>query len=221
MKKFRNLFFVLLSFSLVLSGCSTSNENASQTTEIFTYGDEEKAYVAQVEENSAYGLDITQRLLENKSNEHGYRTAGSQAEFEAGEMLVKEFESIGLQNVHKDAFTTDGWEYREGEITFTSAENESYTAVLGGHAVQFQADNETYEVVYANRGTADDLAMLLNGGLHISFRRHVRAQVDDLKPLAFHHHFHQVFADIMQVAFYRADAHFPGRSIFPVRQQGL
>ena len=108
MKRFRNLFFVLLSFSLVLSGCSTSNENASQTTEIFTYGDEEKAYVAQVEENSAYGLDITQRLLENKSNEHGYRTAGSQAEFEAGEMLVKEFESIGLQNVHKDAFTTDG-----------------------------------------------------------------------------------------------------------------
>ena len=63
MKKFRNLFFVLLSFSLVLSGCNTSNENASQTTEIFTYGDEEKAYVAQVEENSAYGLDITQRLL--------------------------------------------------------------------------------------------------------------------------------------------------------------
>ena len=164
MKKFRNLFFVLLSFSLVLSGCSTSNENASQTTEIFTYGDEEKAYVAQVEENSVYGLDITQRLLENKSNEHGYRTAGSQAEFEAGEMLVKEFESIGLQNVHKDAFTTDGWEYREGEITFTSAENESYTAVLGGHAVQFQADNETYEVVYANRGTADDLAELdVNG----------------------------------------------------------
>ena len=163
-KIFAVICSLMLAVSLVLSGCSTSNENASQTTEIFTYGDEEKAYVAQVEENSVYGLDITQRLLENKSNEHGYRTAGSQAEFEAGEMLVKEFESIGLQNVHKDAFTTDGWEYREGEITFTSAENESYTAVLGGHAVQFQADNETYEVVYANRGTADDLAELdVNG----------------------------------------------------------
>ncbi len=181
MKKTKAFLALLCSGCLIIGGCSTNTTSgteaetataaAAETTAetvaegsaeggLFTYGASEKAFADKVEENRAYGLDITRRLLENRSNETGYRTAGSQAEFEAGEMLVKEFEAIGLQNVHKDAFKTDGWEYKEGNLTFTTADGEEHTAVLGGQAVQFQSKGDTYEVVYAGRGTEDELAGL-------------------------------------------------------------
>ena len=56
-------------------------------------------------------------------------------------------------------------------------------------------------------GAADDLAALVDCGLHIGLGRHVGAQVDDFQALALHHHLHQVLADVVQIALHGADAH--------------
>ena len=61
-----------------------------------------------------YSYRLAKRMEVFKSNPVlGYRTAGSRAEFETGEMLRQEMESIGLSDVSKDAVTVDGWEFKK------------------------------------------------------------------------------------------------------------
>ena len=55
--------------------------------------------------------------------------------------------------------------------------------------------------------------------VQIIFHRIVNAEVDDFKAGAFHHHRHQVFADVVDVAFHRADDHFADRFGAGLRQQ--
>ena len=56
-------------------------------------------------------------------------------------------------------------------------------------------------------GTAYDLAVLVNCGFYIGFRFYICPKIHNLQPLAFHHHLYQILADVVQIAFYSADAY--------------
>ena len=50
-----------------------------------------------------YSYQLAKRMEEFRTNPAlGYRTAGSKAEFETGEMLLREMKELGLSDVHKD-----------------------------------------------------------------------------------------------------------------------
>ena len=44
----------------------------------------------------------------------------------------------------------------------------------------------------------------------IGFGRHIDAEVDDFKPLALHHHFDEILADVVEVAAHRAEDDLSG-----------
>lgn len=83
----------------------------------------------------------------------GYRTAGSEAEFQTGEMLFQEMKRIGLSDVTKDAFTLDTWEFRHARLSFGSHQFE-----LGGYQTNFSTGGKKpFTVIYGGRGTERDL----------------------------------------------------------------
>lgn len=63
-----------------------------------------------METDTGYSYSLAKRMEQYRTNPVlGYRTAGSRAEFETGEMLVREMESLGLSDVHKDRICVDSW----------------------------------------------------------------------------------------------------------------
>ncbi|MGL4344645.1 MAG: M28 family peptidase [Cellulosilyticaceae bacterium] len=117
----------------------------------------QKAYLEKVDVN--YGYELAKRLETYKSNETlGYRTAGSEAELQTGEMLYEEMKKIGLQDVSKDEFTLDTWTFEKATLSFQDQKGTSYVFDLGGYQTQFDTEGEKqFELVYAGRGTAEDL----------------------------------------------------------------
>lgn len=88
----------------------------------------------------------------------GYRTAGSVAEFEAGEYLFAEMSRIGLI-VEKHPVKLDGWEFRGASVTYTGADGEK-TVRLGGYQTHLVVNNLHTELVDAGRGTAKDFSKI-------------------------------------------------------------
>ena len=109
-----------------------------------------------------YAFEFTKSLEEFKTNEKlGYRTAGSDAELKTGEKIAEEMKKIGLTEVTKDEFKVDTWEFEKADLTFTDANGKEHLAVLGGYQVNFDTNGvKELEIVYAGKGTADDLAEL-------------------------------------------------------------
>lgn len=64
----------------------------------------------------------------------------------------------------------------------------------------------------------DDAAVLLLNGLDEPFRRHVHAQVDDLKAAPFEHRGHEDLADVVQVALDGADHDASGTLHAPLEE---
>ena len=56
----------------------------------------------------------------------GYRTAGSRAEWETGEMLLREMQALGLRDVHKDRIRVDGWEFEKAVMRFTDGQGQEH-----------------------------------------------------------------------------------------------
>ncbi len=169
-KNFRVLAFVAATLVL-LSGCSgkpdstsqsqSQSEAQSQTTTVAgNYAAAQQAFLENVD--TTYSYDLANRIAEIKSNPKlGYRTAGSQAELAAGELLKAEMERIGLQNVTKDEFILDTWTFEKADLTFTQQDGTQHSAVLGGYQTQFETNGpKEYPVVYAGQGTEADLADL-------------------------------------------------------------
>ena len=109
-----------------------------------------------------YAFEFTKSLEEFKTNEKlGYRTAGSDAELKTGVKIAEEMKKIGLTEVTKDEFKVDTWEFEKADLTFTDANGKEHLAVLGGYQVNFDTNGvKELEIVYAGKGTADDLAEL-------------------------------------------------------------
>lgn len=116
----------------------------------------------------AHSYNLAKKMEHYKSNEAlGYRTAGSRAEFLTGEMLYREMLALGLDEVSKDAFTTDGWEFCKAKLSFCDADGFPHHFELGGYQADFDTGGERcFTVVYVGKGTARDLAGLeLTGAL--------------------------------------------------------
>ena len=86
----------------------------------------------------------------------GFRSAGSPAEKETAAYIEQTMKDIGLENVTVDKTQLDGWTFKGANITFTNADGEEQKIDLGGYQTTIQADNETIDVVYLNKGTAED-----------------------------------------------------------------
>ena len=159
MKKFQRVAAFLAAAALALTACSGQNGGTSSQPEP-SYRAEQQAYLDKVDVD--YSYELTKKLTEFKTNEKlGYRTAGSEAEIAAGEMLKEEMEKIGLQNVAKDAIILDTWTFEKANLTFQTADGQEKTAVLGGYHTNFDTQGpKEFAVVYAGKGTAADLESL-------------------------------------------------------------
>lgn len=165
MKKIRRLVAISLATTLLLTGCMQNKSPNSLVKEERKIEDSKSEalendikakYLKSVD--LQYSLNIANKLTGFKSNEKfGYRTAGSKAEVEAGEMLAEEFKKMGLQNVSKDEFTTDTWEFEKAELKYVS-DNEEISIDLGGYATNFDTEGpKEFELVYAGEGTKEEL----------------------------------------------------------------
>lgn len=161
MKKIRQCLSLTLTAAMLLLACirpgyaQSATENAAITLE-----NAQQAYLEHVD--IGYSYDLALRLEDIRSNETlGYRTAGSQAELDTGDMLKAQMEAIGLQNVTKDAFTLDTWTFEKAELTFTDSTGNPYTAQLGGYQAQFVTDGaESFTIIDGGQGTEADLCEL-------------------------------------------------------------
>ncbi|WP_338470910.1 M28 family peptidase [Niallia sp. XMNu-256] len=109
-----------------------------------------------------YSYKFTKSLEEYKTNEKlGYRTAGSEAEIKTGNKIYEEMKNIGLTEVTRDEFTLDTWEFEKAELSFKDANGQDYHSVLGAYQVNFNTNGvKEFDVVYAGKGTKNDLAEL-------------------------------------------------------------
>lgn len=142
--------------ALILCSCSTASSTSDVVESVLEK--DQKAYLSSV--NVDYGYDLAVSMEEIRDNAVlGYRTAGSPAEFETGEMLKKEMENIGLQNVTKDAFTLDGWTFDHGRLIYTDLNDEEVTVELGGYQCDLNTQGEKEVVIIdGNDGTYADIS---------------------------------------------------------------
>ena len=108
--------------------------------------------------DTEYSCNLAKKMEQFRSHPVlGYRPAGSRAEFETGEFLVREMQEIGLSDVHKDAVTVDGWEFHRASLSYYAAENEKVTVELGAYQTTFFTDGEKpFSLIYLGKGTAAD-----------------------------------------------------------------
>lgn len=109
----------------------------------------------------SYSYVLAKRMEEPRTNPVlGYRTAGSRAEFETGEMLAAEMRAIGLE-VEKHRFTLDGWDFHHARLTYKDNEGNEHTAELGGYQTDFDTKGpKHYTLIDAGTGTAEELDRL-------------------------------------------------------------
>lgn len=85
----------------------------------------------------------------------GYRTAGSRAEWETGELLRREMEAIGLKDVRKDAVKVDSWDFHHAVLRCRDKEGRQREFQLGAYQTDFCTEGfQDFSVVYLGRGTA-------------------------------------------------------------------
>lgn len=121
--------------------------------------DAQKTFLAQVDIDESYRF--AKELEQFKTNPAlGYRTAGSQAEFEAGEHIRAKMLEIGLTDVKKDAFTLDTWDFSHARLR-VELPGGARVFELGAYQTAFDTNGwQTFTVVAAGRGTAAELDQL-------------------------------------------------------------
>ena len=117
---------------------------------------EEEAYIRAVDVD--YSFHLAKRMEQYKCNEAlGYRTAGSRAEWETGEMIRREMEAIGLERVRKDEISLDSWEFKQAILRFYDASGQLKECQLGAYQTDFHTDGfEEFTIVCGGKGTAAD-----------------------------------------------------------------
>ena len=144
----KNLTALLLSLSLLLSGCGQS-----QTTTPPSLKEEYDAFMEAVSPDYAYNIAL--ELTTNPeffNSELGGRTAGSDAEHAAADYLAGVMEEIGLSNVEKVAAPCDRWQFNGASFTVDGKEYPVYSYATASTP----PEGITAEVVYAGKGTMWD-----------------------------------------------------------------
>ena len=76
---------------------------------------------------------------------------------ETGEMLVREMESLGLSDVHKDRICVDSWEFEKAVMVFTDSRGREHRFQLGAYQTDFHTGGfREFSLVYLGKGTAAD-----------------------------------------------------------------
>ena len=114
----------------------------------------EQALTEAVDTDYSYGL--AKRMEEPRTNPVlGYRTAGSQAEFETGELLYREMKQLGLKEVHKDKIRVDSWDFHHAVLRFRDHQGKEHEFQLGAYQTDFHTEGfKEFSMVYLGRGTA-------------------------------------------------------------------
>ena len=117
---------------------------------------EEEAFLKALD--VAYSYQLAKKMEKPRTNPVlGFRTAGSEAEFETGEMLAREMRNIGLSDVVKDQVEVDVWDFHHAVLSFQDRQGRERRFQLGAYQTQFDTRGpKTYSVVYAGKGTARD-----------------------------------------------------------------
>lgn len=120
--------------------------------------EEELAFLRAVD--TSYSYELARRMEQFKTNPVlGYRTAGSGAEYRTGELLRREMEQIGLQNVKKDRISVDSWEFERAVLRCPGKENSVRECQLGAYQTEFSTDGfQPFSLIYLGKGTAADYA---------------------------------------------------------------
>ncbi len=105
-----------------------------------------------------YSYRLAKRMEEPKSNPVlGFRTAGSKAERETGELLFQEMKKLGLSDVHRDKVAVDSWEFHHAVMYYRDRKGTEHEFQLGAYQTNFTTDgSETFSLIYLGKGTALD-----------------------------------------------------------------
>lgn len=105
-----------------------------------------------------YSYHLAKKMEQFRTNpELGYRTAGSQAEFQTGEMLKEEMKRIGLSEITKDPVTVDGWEFKKALLSYTTPDGEKHSVRLGAYQTTMITNGpQEYPLLYLGKGTEAD-----------------------------------------------------------------
>lgn len=157
MKQSTRFAAALSAAMMLLTACSTGG---TQQGGAVTLEQAQAAFLEKVDVEYSYNL--TKKMEEIRSNEVlGYRTAGSDAELQTGDMLKAEMEAIGLSDVTKDAFTLDTWTFETAQLTYQTADGTEKTVELGGYQTNFSTNGpKTFTVIDAGEGTERELKEL-------------------------------------------------------------
>ena len=106
----------------------------------------------------SYSYRLAKQMEKPRTNPVlGFRTAGSKAEFETGELLVREMKEIGLKDVTKDRVEVDVWDFHHAVLSFRDQEGREHRFQLGAYQTQFDTHGpREFSVVYVGKGTARD-----------------------------------------------------------------
>ncbi|MBT9779363.1 M28 family peptidase [Clostridium sp. MCC353] len=118
--------------------------------------DSRDAYVSAIDVSYSYRL--AKRMETYKTNPVlGYRTAGSEAEFLTGEMLVREMKEIGLEDVRKDEIVLDSWEFKKAVLRCRDGDGKLMEFQLGAYQTDFHTNGfQQFPLVYIGKGTSAD-----------------------------------------------------------------
>lgn len=115
-----------------------------------------------------YSYNLAKELENIRSNPVlGYRSAGSEAEHEAGELIFNRMVEAGFANVHKDRVDVDSWEFKRAVIK-AGVGDEERELQLGAYQTNFVTDGyESVQIVDAGKGTLEDYEELERLGISV------------------------------------------------------
>ena len=115
-----------------------------------------------------YSYRLAKELETIRSNPVlGYRSAGSQAEHEAGELIFERMKEAGFANVRKDKIDVDSWEFKRAVIKAGYGDVERKIQ-LGAYQTNFVTDGyESVQIVDAGKGTLEDYEELERLGISV------------------------------------------------------
>lgn len=115
-----------------------------------------------------YSYRLAKELETIRSNPVlGYRSAGSQAEHEAGELIFERMKEAGFANVRKDRVDVDSWEFKRAVIKAGACGAERELQ-LGAYQTNFVTEGyESVQIVDAGKGTLEDYEELERLGISV------------------------------------------------------